>query len=249
MGNAFITRRGGGSLYSLLTVNTSESALEGQMVTVSGTDPESGRPDNQTRIISGGKALFRLKYLTTYVIAAIGATGQSTEQVIDVPYYAPINVTLMLWDGELYDHGKTFDDITGGFSTYTHWVNASMHQMRAPTVAWNADNVTLTQQKGAYYTGGLRCNNEIDLTPYKKIVFEGTRIKPADMTSNLAVYASGETFGQKVPTAVKSTGLNADGITELDVSNITGNKIICVTCGGTTDTTGIVVMKKLRLVK
>ena len=105
---------GGGNRYSLLTVTTEESTLQSESVTITGTDPVTGKVDTQTKRLSNGTVTVKLKYLTTYTITC----GEATEEV-DVTAYADYTAEIMLikW---IYNNGVGQGNITiinKGYST------------------------------------------------------------------------------------------------------------------------------------
>lgn len=141
------------------------------------------------------------------------------------------------WNGQIYTSGHEWNDITGG------WVGVGMKAHSGTSLTTQIPNIfndvgsgmlTISNESGS---GVAYCANQIDVSDYSKIVFEGDFHRIGSVTTNLLVGCwenfEGTYFSKS---AKKYTDMPATTATslELDVSSLSGCYYIGVGTSGST---------------
>lgn len=150
MGEAFITRRGGGTPYAAIGVTYPSGSV---CTCTNGTLTLTA---NDTT----GKALFVIPSAGTWTVKAVSGSKSKSKTVSITAEGQVVTVTLSYWNGELYDAGNEYTAQTGGWTCVTTGGNA------AATKTNNQLNVSVNQTSSTAYA---RTANKISLTGFTKI--------------------------------------------------------------------------------
>ena len=141
MGEAFITRRGGGIPYAVIGVTYPSGSV---CTCTNGTLTLTAKG-------TGGKAIFVIPSAGTWTVKAVSITAEGQAAT----------VTLVYWDGTIYDAGNEYTAQTGG---WTCVVNGS-----GTAYATKTSNQLFVSVNETSSTAYARTANKISLTGFTKI--------------------------------------------------------------------------------
>ena len=151
MGEAFITRRGGGTPYAVIGV----TYPSGSVCTCT----------NGTRTLTAkgadGKAIFVIPSAGTWTVKAVKGSDSASKAVSITAEGQAATVTLVYWDGTIYDAGNEYTAQTGG---WTCVVNGS-----GTAYATKTNNQLFVSVNQTSSTAYARTANKISLTGFTKI--------------------------------------------------------------------------------
>ena len=150
MGEAFITRRGGGTPYAAIGVTYPSGSV---CTCTNGTLTLTAKDTT-------GKAIFVIPSAGTWTVKAVSGSKSTSKAVSITAEGQVVTVTLSYWNGELDDAGDEYTAQTGGWTCVTTGGNA------AATKTNNQLNVSVNQTSSTAYA---RTANKISLTGFTKI--------------------------------------------------------------------------------
>ena len=177
--------------------------------------------------VSGTWTFTKLKVYGTYTVTAINGINTATQDVlVDSATQYDIELEYKLW---LYRNGDECEDITGG------WVRTTTGDFYGypftGTVTFNADNIyiaTLDTRQIPF----ANTVNTIDLTGYStlKIEYENATVGhyEPDRMSRICI-ASAVGVASMQGYFEKNLSFSGSGISELDVTSLSGGKYIVLT--------------------
>lgn len=202
MGEAFITRRGGGGkLYAVIGVEYpagSECSCSNGTKTLKAKD-------------TSGKWLFAIPEAGTWTVTATDGTNSKSVDVEISEQGQIVSVTLAYWNGELYDAGNEFEAYTGGFEQYGF-----------PSASVSAGgSISKRESSIAMSVGGKGVSastvNKIDLTDFNTLHVNilsntsagnrGTLFVASDRTTTVSLVDIGGVIGEAI---LDISGLNGE---------------------------------------
>lgn len=168
---------------------------------------------------TSGQWIFRIPSAGTWTVTATDGTNTKTQEVSITAEQQAEKVTLAYWNGELYDAGNQYTDITGG------WIRHGT----GGTVTFNDDNIYL-ETLDAYSEGAVDTTNAIDLTGFAtlKVTAQGS-----SKIGKVIVYTK-NVAGKETIAASASLKTGADEtVTSLDVSGLSGAYYVRIQSSGT----------------
>jgi len=217
---------GFGSFAATLNVTTSAGA------TVSATSTSSGKTFSGTAGINGVCSL-AIKAPGTYAITATldGAIATGSIVVADNGY--TYNLTVLFWNGELYDAGNEFPELTGGWITHTMDTGGS-------SVTKQASSILI--DKVQWY-GNIRTANMVDISDASAIRATFTNLdktynrlmgvtKNANEYFNSRLNVSSQNGSWTSGNCTQLENNQVDAQMTLDVSTLTGSYYIVIAAGG-----------------
>lgn len=106
------------------------------------------------------------------------------------------------WRLYFYNLGKLYSDTTGKITIVKKGISANKNTRSTPIVEYNTDNIKITVGNKSYHDGGIiHFNYKIDLTPYNKLVFEGSvgggqQVSGVFIWSSIGTYTDSNTVGK-----------------------------------------------------
>lgn len=150
MGEAFITRRGGGTPYAVIGVTYPSGSV---CTCTNGTLTLTAKD-------TGGKAIFVISSAGTWTVKAVKGSDSASKAVSITAEGQAATVTLSYWNGELYDAGNEYTAQTGG------WTCVATGSGAAATKTNNQLFISVDQTESKAYA----CTtNKISLTGFTKI--------------------------------------------------------------------------------
>ena len=150
MGEAFITRRGGGTPYAVIGVTYPSGSV---CTCTNGTLTLTAKD-------TSGKAIFVIPSAGTWTVTAVKGSDSASKAVSITAEGQAATVTLVYWDGTIYDAGNEYTAQTGGWTCVTTGGDA------AATKTNNRLTVSVNQTSSTAYA---RTANKISLTGFTKI--------------------------------------------------------------------------------
>lgn len=151
MGEAFITRRGGGTPYAVIGVTYPSGSV---CTCTNGTLTLTAKG-------TGGKAIFVIPAAGTWTVKAVKGNDSASKAVSITAEGQAATVTLVYWDGTIYDAGNEYTAQTGG---WTCVVNGS-----GTAYATKTNNQLFVSVNQTSATAYDRTTNKISLTGFTKI--------------------------------------------------------------------------------
>lgn len=171
---------------------------------------------------TSGQWIFRIPSAGTWTVTATDGTNTKSQVVSITAEQQAEKVTLAYWNGELYDAGNQYTDVTGG------WIRHGT----GGTVTFNDDNIYL-EDASAYVHAAVDTTNAVDLTDYATLKVTATTTDKRWMLGKVIVYTK-DTAGKE--TVAASASLDASGVetvTSLDVSALSGAYYVRIQSSGT----------------
>lgn len=118
-----------------------------------------------------GKKLFLLPKSGSWDFEISNDDGKSTEKTLDVEESDAKTIKMSYWDGELFDNGNEFDDVTGGWDVFYPRTDHPDAKYISISKADGALYIQTTAdaRQGQWHAVGLITHNTIDLSPYSKL--------------------------------------------------------------------------------
>ena len=151
MGEAFITRRGGGTPYAVIGVtypSGSTCTCTNGTLTLTAKD-------------TSGKAIFVIPSAGTWTVKAVNGSDSASKAVSITAEGQVATVTLVYWDGTIYNAGNEYTAQTGG------WTCTVVGSGSAYATKTNNQLFVSVDQTSA--TAYARTTNKISLTGFTKI--------------------------------------------------------------------------------
>jgi hypothetical protein len=136
------------------------------------------------------------------------------------------------WNGQLYDNGNQYTEVTGGWAAYAYKISTSGSDPTKPTLTVGSNNLKLsfaTASSGGYRAGALFTEKAIDVTNYSKLTMtvssysNGADGKPGfGLTKNKA-----NSFTSAASTTIDSTGTKT-----VDISKLSGTYYVYLEMSG-----------------
>lgn len=168
---------------------------------------------------TSGQWIFRIPSAGTWTVTATDGTNTKSQEVSITAEQQAEKVTLAYWNGELYDAGNQYTDITGG------WIRHGT----GGTVTFNDDNIYLATLS-EYTEGAVDTTNAVDLTDYAtlKVTVQGS-----SKIGKVLVYTKDTTGKEIVAASVSLKSGTNETVTSLDVSGLSGVYYVRIQSSGT----------------
>ncbi len=151
MGEAFITRRGGGTPYAVIGVTYPSGSV---CTCTNGTLTLTAKG-------TGGKALFVIPSAGTWTVKAVKGSDSASKAVSITAEGQAATVTLVYWDGTLYNAGNEYTAQTGGWTCVGEGVGYNK--------STKTDNKLYVKTQESSSTPYIRTTNKVSLTGFTKI--------------------------------------------------------------------------------
>lgn len=218
MGEAFLTRRGGGAASGGV-----KGAVIGVTFPVGATVSVSNGTKTYTSKDTDGNTAFIVEAGTWTVTATDGVDSDSKEVTVEEKDFTSVELTF--WNGELYVAGREYESVTGGWQA-RGWKYDSGGKALAPTLTKNETSMTMTIS-GSVSGGIVEIAKDVNLNEWNEIVVivesltKSLTGQAAERTS-LVVTDRTETYGSS-RVAQKAINSFVVGENVLDISSVNGN--------------------------
>lgn len=114
----------------------------------------------------GGTHTFTVNKKGTWTVTAQYSTAVKSASV-EITYRGQVETVTLSYTLLLYDSGKNYTDISGGWYAFGKGLNSTFNKPVTPGISYQSTYLKMTQSSGTYYASGfIRTKNTIDLTPY-----------------------------------------------------------------------------------
>lgn len=167
---------------------------------------------------TSGQWIFRIPSAGTWTVTATDGTNTKTQEVSITAEQQAEKITLAYWNGELYDAGNQYTDVTGG------WVRHGT----GGTVTFNDDNIHLETLQD-YSFGTVDTTNAVDLTDFAtlKVTVQGS-----SKIGKVLVYTKDTTGKETVAASASLASGTNETVTSLDVSALSGAYYVRIQSSG-----------------
>lgn len=169
---------------------------------------------------TSGQWIFRIPSAGTWTVTATDGTNTKTQEVSITAEQQAEKITLAYWNGELYDAGNQYTDVTGG------WVRHGT----GGTVTFNDDNIYLETLQD-YSFGTVDTTNAVDLTDFATLKVTATATNRSNMQGKVIVYTKNASGKETTAASVALTS-GTETVTSLDVSALSGAYYIRIQSSG-----------------
>lgn len=168
-----------------------------------------------------GQWIFRIPSAGTWTVTATDGTNTKTQEVSITAEQQAEKVTLAYWNGELYDAGNQYTNITGG------WIRHST----GGTVTFNDDNIYLATLQD-YSFGTVDTTNAVDLSDFATLKVTASTTNRQYMLGKVILYTK-DTAGKETIAASANLDSSAvETVTSLDVSALSGAYYVRIQSSG-----------------
>lgn len=170
---------------------------------------------------TSGQWIFRIPSAGAWTVTATDGTNTKSQEVSITAEQQAEKITLAYWNGELYDAGNQYTDVTGG------WVRHGT----GGTVTFNDDNIYLETLQD-YSFGTVDTTNAVDLTDFATLKVTASATNRSYMLGKVIVYTK-NTEGKETIAASASLDSSAtETVTSLDVSALSGAYYVRIQSAG-----------------
>ena len=218
MGEAFITRRGGGTPYAAIGVTYPSGSV---CTCTNGTLTLTAKG-------TGGKAIFVIPSAGTWTVTAVSGS-KSTSKTVSITAEGQVETVTLSYELVLFNNG-----VVSGYawnsSNNNGYGDGKVSNGLIYLYGYTWDN-NISLQPG---WGEIGISSAIDLSDYSTLKVRLNKIDSADGTAKIQVGTTA--LGDN--TATKKVTLTAGTTTSLDISSITGSKYISPYAQSDTSTYG-----------
>lgn len=170
---------------------------------------------------TSGQWIFRIPSAGTWTVTATDGTNTKTQEVSITAEQQAEKVTLAYWNGELYDAGNQYTDITGG------WIRHGT----GGKVTFNDDNIYL-ETLGAYDEGAVDTTNAVDLTDFATLKVTVSATNRKNIIGKVSVYTKNAAGKETVAASAELDASSTETVTSLDVSGLSGAYYVRIQSSG-----------------
>lgn len=145
------------------------------------------------------------------------------------------------WIKYLYLNGEEYDDITGGWASYTpyKWKNTNMTAEKTASTLVLSKTGTGASSSNSWPAVGYQTNNLIGVAGHEKI--KASYTSTGTYTENSVLYfylreGKGDIEAENVASKTVSLANTLSGEITIDVSNVSGDYFLCIWVGDNTNT-------------
>ena len=218
MGEAFITRRGGGTPYAAIGVTYPSGSV---CTCTNGTLTLTAKG-------TGGKAIFVIPSAGTWTVKAVSGS-KSTSKTVSITAEGQVETVTLSYELVLFNNGVV-SGYAWGSSNNNGYGDAKVSNGLIYLYGYTWDN-NISLQSG---WGEIGISSAIDLSDYSTLKVRLKKIDNAEGTARIHVGTTA--LGDN--TATKNVTLTAGTTTSLDISSITGSKYISLYAISNTSTYG-----------
>lgn len=171
---------------------------------------------------TSGRWIFRIPSAGTWTVTATDGTNTKTQEVSITAEQQAEKITLAYWNGELYDAGNQYTDVTGG------WVRHGT----GGTVTFNDDNIYLATLQD-YSFGTVDTTNAVDLTDFATLKVTVQSTNRSNMLGKVIVYTKNAAGKETIAASASLDSSSAETVTSLDVSSLSGAYYVRIQSSGT----------------
>lgn len=171
--------------------------------------------------LARGQFVFEVPAAGTWTITISSGTDTKSESVSITAAGQAEKVTLAYWNGELYDAGNQYTDITGG------WIRHG----KGGTVTFNDDNIYLATSS-EYSEGAVNTTNAVDLTDFATLKVTVTTTRKGDILGKVIVYTKNASNKETVAASASLNNSSKETMTSLDVSALNGAYYVRIQSSG-----------------
>lgn len=218
MGEAFITRRGGGTPYAAIGVTYPSGSV---CTCTNGTLTLTAKG-------TGGKAIFVIPSAGTWTVKAVSGS-KSASKTVSITAEGQVETVTLMYELVLFNNGVV-SGYAWGSSNNNGYGDGKVSDGLIYLYGYTWDN-NISLQPG---WGEIGISSAIDLSDYSTLKVHLNKIDNADGTAKIQVGTTA--LGDN--TATKNVTLTAGTTTSLNISSITGNKYISLYAQSDTGTYG-----------
>ena len=167
---------------------------------------------------TSGKAMFVIPSSGIWTVTATDGTNTKSQDISIIEEGQVEKVTLTYWNGELYDMGNQYTEVTGG------WVGKG----HVGTVTFNEDSIHI-ETLDAYSKGVVNTTNAVDLTDFAIL---NVTVQGSSKIGEVLVYTKDTTGKEIVAAKVSLKGGTNESVTSLDVSALSGAYYVRIQSSG-----------------
>lgn len=160
---------------------------------------------------TSGQWIFRIPSAGTWTVTATDGTNTKSQEVSITAEQQAEKVTLAYWNGELYDAGNQYTDITGG------WIRHGT----GGTVTFNDDNIYL-ETSSEYSGGAVNTTNAVDLSDFATLKVTAAASNKSYMLGKVSVYTKNAAGKETIAASASLDSSAVETVTSLDVSALSG---------------------------
>lgn len=219
MGEAFITRRGGGTPYAAIGVTYPSGSV---CTCTNGTLTLTAKD-------TSGKAIFIIPSAGTWTVKAVSGS-KSKSKAVSITTEGQVETVTLSYDLVLFNNGVVSGYAWDSSNTEGNYGRAEVSKGLIHVGGYAYDNgLVLTSGWGE-----IGISSAIDLSDYSTLKVHLNKIDSSEGTAKIQV----GTTALGDDTATKKVTLTAGTTTSLDISSITGSKYISLYARSNTDTYG-----------
>lgn len=219
MGEAFITRRGGGTPYAAIGVTYPSGSV---CTCTNGTLTLTAKG-------TGGKAIFVIPSAGTWTVKAVSGS-KSTSKTVSITAEGQVETVTLSYELILFNNGVVSDYAWDSSNFDSGYGDAKVSNGLIYLYGYTWDN-NISLQSG---WGEIGISSAINLSDYSALKVRLKKIDSANGTAKIQVGTTA--LGDN--TATKNVTLTAGTTTSLDISSITGSKYISLYAESNTGTYG-----------
>ena len=171
--------------------------------------------------LARGQFVFEVPAAGTWTVTISNGTDTKSESASITTAGQAEKVTLAFWNGELYDAGNQYTNITGG------WIRHGT----GGTVTFNDDNIYLVTLQD-YSFGTVDTTNAIDLSDFATLKVTASTTNRQYMLGKVILYTK-DTAGKETIAASANLDSSAvETVTSLDVSALSGAYYVRIQSSG-----------------
>lgn len=171
--------------------------------------------------LARGQFVFEVSAAGTWTVTISNGTDTKSESVSITAAGQAEKVTLAFWNGELYDAGNQYTDVTGG------WVR----HKNGGVVTFNEDNIYLATSS-EYSEGAVNTTNAVDLTDFATLKVTVTTTRKGDIIGKVIVYTKDASNKETVAASASLDNSSKETVTSLDVSALNGAYYVRIQSSG-----------------
>lgn len=219
MGEAFITRRGGGTPYAAIGVTYPSGSV---CTCTNGTLTLTAKG-------TGGKAIFVIPSAGTWTVTAVSGS-KSTSKTVSITAEGQVETVTLMYELVLFNNGVVSGYKWDSSNFDSGYGDAKVSNGLIYLYGYTWDN-NISLQSG---WGEIGISSAIGLSNYSALKVRLKKIDSAEGTAKIQVGTTA--LGDN--TATKKVTLTAGTTTSLDISSITGSKYISLYAQSNTSTYG-----------
>lgn len=171
--------------------------------------------------LARGQFVFEVPAAGTWIVTISNGTDTKSESVSITAAGQAEKVTLAFWNGELYDAGNQYTNITGG------WIRHG----NGGTVTFNDDNIYLATLQD-YSFGTVDTTNAVDLSDFATLKVTASTTNRQYMLGKVILYTKNTAGKETIAASASLDSSSTETVTSLDVSVLSGAYYVRIQSSG-----------------